>query len=151
MQVTPIRVSLILHLCATVILLSFGVVYLVRGEFMPYHAVAVSRSWAEVDPAMQVLLLALMKVTAGGWIASSLALLVILLIPFRSGQRWSFFAVPIVGSILGISSLLVTLRVRALTPANPPWIAAAVGLGLLLAASLVSVIEYRRTEAGKSA
>lgn len=51
-----------------VLLVGFGLVYMFRAEFMPYHAVAVGMSWAEVPPQFQVLILALMKgVGAHAW------------------------------------------------------------------------------------
>jgi hypothetical protein len=45
------------HLLATLILATFGLIYLFRPEFMPYHAVAVGMPWAEVSPSFQVLIL----------------------------------------------------------------------------------------------
>lgn len=42
--------------------LTFAIAYLVRSEFMPYHSLATARAWQDIDPAMQLLLLALMRV-----------------------------------------------------------------------------------------
>lgn len=48
------------HLVAALLLLIFGLVYLFRPEFMPYHAVALDREWSTVERPYQVLILALM-------------------------------------------------------------------------------------------
>jgi hypothetical protein len=111
-------------------LIIFGVVYLTRSAFMPYHAVAVGQSWPEVDPAFQVLILALMRVAGGGFLAAAVAMGILLFKPFRQGRRWAYWAIPAVGLISTLSSLYATAYVTWNTPASPPWIAA--GLGVLL-------------------
>lgn len=45
----------------------FGFVYLFKESFMPYHAVALSSSWEELNPAFQTLILALMRAAGGGF------------------------------------------------------------------------------------
>lgn len=122
------KVSFFCHLIASFFLITFGLIYLFRSEFMPYHAVAVGKSWTEVDPAFQILFLALMKVTGGGFLASATAIIIMLFKAFRKGKRWSFWAIPVTGLIVSLSSLYVTLYVALNTPASPPWIAAAIGL-----------------------
>jgi hypothetical protein len=138
------KTAMIAYGLATAIVLTFGFMYLLRSQFMPYHAVAVSRSWEQVDPAMQVLLVALMNVVAGGWIGSGVAIMAMLVFPFRSGQRWADFAIPVVGLIVSVNSLVVTLTVTAKSPATPPWIMAATGIGLLGIGFVLTAIDRTR-------
>ena len=49
------------HALALLLLAVFSLIYLFRSEFMPYHAAAVEQVWREIDPAFQVLILALMR------------------------------------------------------------------------------------------
>jgi hypothetical protein len=65
--------ALISYTLAFLIIVAFSAAYLTRSDFMPYHSVAVSRAWSEVEPRMQVLLLALMKVTGWAWLATAMA------------------------------------------------------------------------------
>ena len=113
---------------------------------MPYHAVAVGQSWTEVDPAFQVLILALMKVTGGGWLAAALAVGILLYIPFSTGVRWSYWAIPIIGLPASLSSLYVTIYVAHNTPASPPWIAAALGTILLIVGFILSMLPASGTK-----
>ncbi|MBE9060376.1 hypothetical protein [cf. Phormidesmis sp. LEGE 11477] len=107
---------------------------------MPYHAVAVGQNWAEVAPEYKILILALMKVAGGGWLATAFATAALLFIPFRKGMRWSYWALPAVGLPAALTSLYATIYVTQNTPASPPWIAAAVGTILLVSGAIFSAI-----------
>ena len=113
---------------------------------MPYHAVAVGQSWAEVDPAFQVLILALMKVTGGGWLATALAVGILLSIPFAKGARWCYWAIPIIGLPTSLSSLYVTTYVAHNTPASPPSIVPALGTILLIVGFILSMLPASGTK-----
>ena len=52
------------HLVTALLLLVFGLVYLFRPEFMPYHAVALDREWSAVERPYQVFTLSLYGRTA---------------------------------------------------------------------------------------
>lgn len=128
------------HLCAVVFLIAFGLTYLLRPEFMPYHAKAVGKSWSEVEASFRILILALMRVVGGGFLATACAAGFILFAAFRRGAGWALWAIPIAGLCASLPSLYVTLKVARNTPASPPWIAAAVGTVLLLAGLLFSLL-----------
>lgn len=134
-----LKIAFSCHGLTVIILFIFGLIYLFQPQFMPYHAVAVGKQWTEVAPEFQVLILALMKVVAGAWIAASSAMALLLFFPFRRGERWSYYAIPLTGLLVSGSSLYATLYVRGNTPANPPWIAAAVSMVLLVAGLLLSL------------
>ncbi len=53
---------------------------------MPYHSEALGSSWSDVGPKTQVLILALMRVAGGGFLATGLAMFILLIIPFRAGD-----------------------------------------------------------------
>ncbi len=101
--------------------LVLGAIYLFRSTFMPYHAVALGKEWAELDAATQVLLKALMEVAAGGWLALGTLTLLLVAFPIRRGERWARWALPIVSLLLYVPTLLATLSVLQHTPATPPW------------------------------
>src|SRR5512134_3717360 len=113
---TRMQASFWTYLTATLLLAAFGGVYLLRPQFMPYHAAAVGLAWEEVPPAFQVLILALMKSLGGAMLATALALVAMLWVPFRKGERWVRYAIPVVSLLYSIPALYVTLFVRASTP-----------------------------------
>ena len=135
-----LKVAFICHLLASLLLIAFGFIYLFRSEFMPYHAVAVGKSWSEVDPAFQILILALMKVSGGGFLAAGFTIVILLFKALRKRLRWSYWVIPIIGLIVSLSSLYVTINVAQNTPATPPWMAAAMGTILLIVGFLFSIL-----------
>ena len=124
----------------------FGTIYLLRSEFMPYHAIAVGKTWVEVDPSLQILLLALIRVVGGTWIATALAMGIILFIPFKQGMRWARWAIAAIGLVAESASLFVTLTVTLNTPATPPWKGALIIIVLLIVGLFLSLYPEKNAE-----
>jgi hypothetical protein len=133
-----LRLAFVCYLCQLPPLIIFGVIYLSRSAFMPYHAVAVGQTWPQVDPAFQVLILALMRVAGGGYLTTAAAMGILLFNPFRQGRRWAYWAIPVVGLICSLSSLYATAYVTLKTPASPPWIVAGLGVLVVCAGVILS-------------
>lgn len=121
------KLSFACYFMALLVLAGFGVVYLLRPSFMPYHAVAVGMPWAQVPPPFQVLILALMKVAGTGFLTIVVLEYIILFIPFRQGAAWARWTLPLGGILICGGTLYVTLYVATHSPANPPWYLALAG------------------------
>ena len=141
---SPMKFAFTCHSLAAALLVVFGFVYLFRPEFMPYHADAIARDWGDVEEPFQVLILALMRVAGGGWVASATAIAILLLVPFRQGLRWARWAIPVVGLLVSAPALYATAYVRRYTPAEPPWLAALAGMTLLMLGFVSSLVASRR-------
>lgn len=115
------RIAAVLYAITASVSLVLGGIYLLRGSFMPYHAVALGRDWEELDLATQTLLKALMEVAAGGWLALGALVLILVAFPIRRGERWARLAAPTALLLFYIPTLLATLSVLQHTPASPPW------------------------------
>ena len=119
---------------------AFGLVYLVRPRFMPYHQEALGVPWQQVDPRLQALLLGLMRTAGGGLLASAVAIAIMVLIPFQAGEAWARFAIPIVGLATAGPAMYATMLVRNRTRAHAPVLAAAGGVGLIVLGFILSVV-----------
>ncbi|MEO0408607.1 MAG: hypothetical protein AAF289_14770 [Cyanobacteria bacterium P01_A01_bin.135] len=131
------------YLTTLALLGAFSLIYLLRAEFMPYHARAIGQSWEQLPLAVQTLILGLMKTTGGGWLATAVAMAIILFKPFKRGETWALWAVPSIGLATAVPLLYLTLSIAIRTPADPPWIAAALGV-VLQVVGLVLSLEPRR-------
>lgn len=127
------------YFLAAALMAAFGGVYLFRSEFMPYHADALGMGWNSVDRTVQVLILALMRVAGGGWLATSLALVVLVKVQSRQNLRWMRWAIPAVGLTVSLPTLYATYYVAHNTPANPPWFVALIGIILLTIGFFISL------------
>jgi len=124
----------------------FAFIYLTRPEFMPYHADAVGMSWENVDANMKVLIIALMRVSGGGWLATSLAISFLLIAGRKFKKFWLKVALVSVGLAALTPTLYATLYVKTYSPAEPPWIAAAVAIVILLLALTLEFIGLQKSK-----
>ena len=110
-----------------------GCVYLLRDEFMPYHAEAIQTEWGALGPNLQALLLGLIKGLGSGAFVSGLVILVMVGVSLKGIPRSFVLLLPI--TAIGYSGLLcyATYTVYSNTPGNPP-------LGLTVALVVASII-----------
>jgi len=138
---TRLKIAFWCYLVSLLGPIAFGLMYLLRPEFMPYHAGAVVMSWAEVPRAFQVLILGLMRAAAGAWLALALALGVLLAFPVRPGVAWARWAVPAAGLVNSAVALYATLYIQFNTHAETPW-KVVTGIMVLNIAGLLLSLEH---------
>ena len=133
-------ISFISYSCVAVVLIVFGLIYLTKKQFMPYHAQALSLSWSELSENMQVLIIALMRATGGGLLAAGLAIFILLIIPFRAGDTWSIYAIFAIALSTSLGALYATLLVKTKTPGTPPVFLCLLALVLTVVGFISSII-----------
>ena len=126
-----IRLAAAIYLFCGVVSVVMGGIYLFRSTFMPYHSVAISRSWGELREVEQVLFNALLDVAGAAWTTVGLLTIVLTLIPFRKRETWARWTVPLANTAMYVPILLATLAVLGGTPATPPWYGNALMLTML--------------------
>ena len=134
------RIALYLFVLSVVPGAVFGLLYLGTPKFMPYHAAAAGAEWSELSPGVRALVLALLRVAGGGFLATSTAVLVMIFRAFKRGLAWSHWAIPLVGACSSIPTLYATLFLKIKTQAATPWPLPALclvflGVGWLLASA----------------
>jgi hypothetical protein len=134
------------YLIAMFLLGIIGLVYLFQSQFMQYQEIAVGKTWTEIDPAFQILWLALMRFVGGAWIATALAMGIVLFIPFRQGMRWARWAVPVIGLVALLPAFYAMLSVTLNTPATAPWKSAALTIVMLVAGFILTLEPEQKTE-----
>ncbi|MEI9909303.1 MAG: hypothetical protein WDO71_06370 [Bacteroidota bacterium] len=118
----------------------FGLVYLFRVRFLPYHEDALNKDWKDVTPAFQVLILALMRAVGGGAAASGFSIIILQYYHHtNSGSHWIPVVILINGLLISCGSLYAMLLVRLKTSGRPPIWAIAVSVLLLFAGYFTSM------------
>ncbi|NOQ65706.1 MAG: hypothetical protein GQ556_00625 [Desulfobacterales bacterium] len=118
--------------------MTIGIKYLFASQFMPYHSTAIGLPWTEVEPGFQYVILVLMKVVGGTFMALAIASIMILIMPFRKGERWAHYTVPFMGIFCAGASLYATLFLRMKTGASTPWLAAGIPVIIYMAGMIVT-------------
>src|SRR5690349_9083172 len=122
---------------------AWGTGFLLRSEFTPYHHAAAGMPWAEVPANFQFVILALTKLAGGLWVAFTLCIFVLLLLPFRQGARWALWAVPLLMLAQYAAPMPAMIHLTTNTVAQPPWTLTISCMVVTLVALLVSVTEKR--------
>ena len=137
------KIAFVLYMINSSLSLVFGFKYLLCDTIMPYHHQAIGISWEELGLGQQLLLNGLIKVAASAFFVGSFSTFILLLIPFRKGERWAILSVPAL-QIFFLSFLLyVTLNIALHTKASTPWPFSVVGLSLSIIAFLFSGISTK--------
>lgn len=126
------RFGSILTYIAQAGVLFFGLSYLIRSSYMPYHAEAVNLPWEEVPPAFQRLIWTYMKAASGGWIALGVVFIYLQYKFNQNKEAWIPYLILVGGLIFGAISLYAAIGLRMTTPANAPVLPVAVILTFLL-------------------
>ena len=137
---TTFIASFVSYALAALLSMAFGIIYLVRSQFMPYHQEALGKPWLQLDLRLQALLLGLMRTAGGGLLAGGISAAILLFIPFRAGESWSLVAIPAIGLVTSLPALYATILIRSLTQAHTPIAAGAIGVGLLVVGFIFSLI-----------
>lgn len=114
--------AMMCHSLAILPMLVGGLIYGVSGSYMEYHAKATSYAWYELAPGIQILFQAMLNGAGSLMLLIAITLILLLVIPFRNNEKWSYWAIP----LIGISAILIPIRAAIFisfeTPASPPWL-----------------------------
>lgn len=134
-----LQLSFFCYLLAAILSLLFGIIYLTRSEFMPYHAVALGKQWTELEGNLQTLILALMRVAGGGFLATGIGVILLIFTWLVTREEWLLFVIPTTGLVTSLCSLYATLLVKTRTPGFPPVRLTLLSISLLLTGLVLSL------------
>lgn len=134
---TRMKIAVVCYLLGGAIgLFMFGR-YWAADRFMPYHAIASATAWETLTPGLQLVVLALLKAAAAGFLAGGVVVLM-LIAPVVRGENWARWTALVTSAALLIPLLYVTLSLRLATGAPSPVGAAAVALALAVVAFIAA-------------
>ena len=98
----------------------FGVRYLRRDAYLPYHAVVAGKSFVDLDPGVQAVILGMLRIIGGGFVTLGVALLW-LCFALHGGAPWAILSVSAtaLGPILYVALTLRAFRPEAQMPVRP--------------------------------
>jgi hypothetical protein len=136
---TPSKLARNLYIAALTPMYIGGLVYTLIEKFMPYHAIAVGKSWGEIDSLLQVLIISALNAGGGLILCNAIAMTILLTIPFKRGELWASWAITSIGTATMLTVIRSAIHVDLNTPANPPWPVLIIVIVLLILALIVSI------------
>ena len=131
------KIALISNYIVAALLFAFGLTYMFKLTFMPYHAEALEASWESIEASTQVLILALMRAVAGGFLASGLAIAILQFQFKKNPLAWIPITILSIGLAAATGSLYATYTVNTATEANAPFGLVVLCVALLLTAYIL--------------
>jgi len=120
--------------------------FLTAEQFFPYHAAASGLEWADLEPGLQTVVLAVFRICGAGWLTVSVALAVLIVFPFgRQDEGWSYYAIPLLSLIFWGITFATTMQVAMTTPATPPWRGSLFCIAITLLSALCAGISRKQT------
>lgn len=132
------KVAFIIYLLSCLTVLGFGLVYVFCSTIMPYHQEAIKINWEQLSPGIQILLQGLIKIAAAGMFVTGIIGMVLLFIPFKRGESWARWALPLVGLLWNIPGLYVSSSIALKTHASTPWQFSLAGIIMMIVAFILS-------------
>lgn len=117
-----IKIAAALYIIVGLFSLAAGLVFVTSDSFVGYHSIAVGMEWEEVPEGFQALILALMRVAAGGWLALSVFIFTAVLLgghPKFPALRW---ILPVAIVAFYAPTFYATWTVYTETGAPTPWL-----------------------------
>jgi uncharacterized protein YjeT (DUF2065 family) len=110
----------------------FGVRYMRREAFLPYHSAVAGKSWSELDAGVQRVVLGMLRIIGGGFATLGVTLLW-LCFALHAGARWAPWAILTVSATALVPMLYVAIQLRSFRPdAQTPVRPTAVMMGLIV-------------------
>ena len=136
------------YIVSAIAMLAIGLAFIFAQEFFPFHSDVIQTSWQELGKPEQTLYIGMMRTEGAGFLASAVAIAILLLIPFRRREVWSFWAMTVVGLVEHVPTLVATYHVSQTTAANPPWPITLALMVLLLIGLLLALSANREKQHG---
>lgn len=127
-------------LTAAAVSVAFGAVYLTTPHVLPYHEQALGEVWAAMDATQQTVLLSLLRIIGGGFLAVGIATAFFVLRPHRRREPWITAAILTTSMALILPTSYAVAMVRLRTDGNPPWAPLALTFVLML---IGGILEYQ--------
>jgi len=133
------KIALSLNILVSIAFIASGFRYLLSSQIMPYHLEVIGRSWSDFDPRLQMMLLGLLRLGGIGQLSTGVAIGILTLIPFRRGERWAYWVIPVTGLLWCVPISYGAHALHSSTGAGTPWKAVMIFSLVLVAAYLLTL------------
>lgn len=90
-------------------------------KFLPFQENAANRPWDEIDPSLQIVILALLRIAGLGFLIVAILLLAFPIINYLMPNTFYTFAIPVIALLFCTGLFIVNYSLYKKTNANTPW------------------------------
>jgi hypothetical protein len=137
------KISFVCYLLVALASVVSGMVYFLSSQIMPYHQEVIGMKWADVAPRFQMMFLAFLNGSGIAMFSLGTGIIILLFFPFRRGEIWSRWAIPLIYFPGSIYVLFIARNLHNNTQASTPWLFQAI-LILIAIVGLVLSLERSR-------
>lgn len=114
------KIAFCCYLAVSLLLFGFGFRYYFCNELMPYHLAGLGVPWETLPETVRFMFVEFMHGVGAGFMTTALAMLALLIVPFRRGECWVNWVLPGIAFTVLISLAVMLCNIVNSTPANPP-------------------------------
>ena len=137
---TTMKIAFVCYLLVALASVAGGLLYFFASEIMPYHQEVIGMDWEKVDPRFQKMFLAFLNGSGLSGFIQGVALIILIFIPFRKGETWARWAIPVLILPGSIYLQYITLHLKSTMQASTPWQLPAIMLLLTIVAIILSYV-----------
>lgn len=109
--------------------------------FLPFHEKAAEKSWDTVEPGLQFIILALMRVSGLGFLVVALQLLIFPLVNISRNDPWLGYGIPVISLVFCLGLFLINYQLAIKSRSKTPWKGSLYAGAFVAIGILISFIE----------
>lgn len=138
---THMLVAQICFYAIALFFLGIGLLYMFAGSPMPYHLEAMQSSWEQFPVYQQVVITAIQRGSASGFLSSSIAIFVMTFFVLPGSTTWVRWCILGIGFLELVPTIYSVIQLRMHSTGEPPLVVLIVFLGLLVSGFFLSAAD----------
>ena len=109
-------------------------------KYLSFHEKAAGRSWEEIDKPLQVVILAVMKISGLGFLMIAILLLIFPVVNQFIHSEFLRYSIPIIAFLFCTGLFLVNYNLYKQTNTNTPWKRSLLAMIAIVAGIIISLL-----------
>lgn len=140
LEVIPVGLYLLVGIIS--LLMAYKTMF--SNKLLPFQEKAAGMRWNKIDPSIQCVLIALMRVSGLGFLVMGALLIISPIVDYFAPHAFVRYAVPLISAFYCMGLFLVNYSLYKRTKAPTPWKGSLCAVLIILAGIVISTIEACR-------
>ena len=136
----PEVITIVLYGFVGAVSLKMAFKNLFSKKYLSFHEKAAGRSWEEIDKPLQVVILAVMKISGLGFLMIAILLLIFPVVNQFINSEFLRYSIPIIAFLFCTGLFLVNYNLYKQTNTNTPWKRSLLAMIAIVAGIIISLL-----------